>query len=332
MKIIIKLFFIILVIFGVWFFITIFSGNDREESQTFVVKNGEILDEISQNLYGDGLIKNKFVFRTWLWLKKAEEKVKAGSYIIPADASIREIAKMLINLPTNQQSTVQIIGGWNRQWDKLEKELTENNLSYQEFLQLTASKQDWQQQYSFLEDAPAKASLEGYLFPDTYFVDANTTVSDLVIKTLNNFDQKLDSELRQEIERQGKTIFEVVTLASIVEREAPNEEDKKIVADIFLKRLDINLALQSDATVNFVTGKGLAQPTLEDLQVDSLYNTYKYAGLPPGPISNPTLSSIEAVIYPVSNSYYFFLTTKEGEVIYSQTYDEHLANKAKYLD
>ena len=138
--------------------------------------------------------------------------------------------------------------------------------------------------------------------------------------------------MREEIKKQGKTIFEVVSLASIIEREVPNDEDKKMIADIFLKRLNIGMALQSDATINFITGKGMTQPTYDDLKIDSLYNSYLYPGLPPGPISNPGLSSIEAVIYPISNNYYFFLTTKEGEVIYSVDYDEHLRNKAKYLD
>ena len=107
----------------------------------------------------------------------------------------------------------------------------------------------------------------------------------------------------------------------------------KIVSGIFRKRLEANIALQSDATVNYVTGKGRIQPTADDLKVDSPYNTYQYRGLPPTPIANPGLNAINAAIYPENNPYYYFLTTKEtGEVIYSRTYDEHLQNKAKYLD
>ena len=112
----------------------------------------------------------------------------------------------------------------------------------------------------------------------------------------------------------------------------PQDEDKKMIADIFLKRLRDGIGLQSDATINFITNKGMAQPTYEDLKIDSLYNTYKYRGLTPGPISNPGLSSIKAVIYPISNEYYYFLTTEDSTVIYSKTYEEHLENKAKYLD
>jgi len=159
-----------------------------------------------------------------------------------------------------------------------------------------------------------------------------TSEEDLIKKTLNNFDKKLKASTRDEISKQGKTIFEVLTLASIIEREVPNKVDKKMIADIFLKRLKVGIGLQSDATINYVTGKGLAQPSYADLEIDSPYNTYKYRGLPPGPISNPGIDSIEAVVYPTSNDYYYFLTTHEGEVIYSIDYDEHLTNKAKYLD
>ena len=210
--------------------------------------------------------------------------------------------------------------------------LTKNSLSGDEFMTLSKGKSAWQTDYEFLTDAPESASLEGYIFPDTYYIDSQKGVETLIIKSLNNFDQKLSEDIRQEISNQGKTIFEVITLASIVEREVPSLSDKKKVADIFLKRLSADIGLQSDATINYITGKGLTQPSYADLQIDSPYNTYKYRGLPPGPIANPGFDSIIAVVYPASNPYYYFLTTKDGEVIYSRTYEEHLDNKEKYLD
>jgi len=104
-----------------------------------------------------------------------------------------------------------------------------------------------------------------------------------------------------------------------------------MVSDIFWKRYEIGMALQSDASVNYITGKGTTRPSLEDTQIDSLYNTYKYPGLPLGPISNPSAEAIEAAIYPTPNDYYYFLTTPEGEIIYSRDHDEHVANKQRYL-
>ena len=326
---IIKFILLIAIILVVWFLVALHKDNRLKQSQIFVLDSGWGLNKISQELHDQGFIKSKFVFEFWLELKKAETNIIAGSYLFPAKISIYDLSKTLTSGPQDSQSAITLLEGWTR--DLMAQALTKKGFSGNEFLQLTAKKTAWQADYNFLQESPNNASLEGYLYPDTYFIDKNTTIENLIIKALNNFDKKLTPELRQEISQQGKTIFEIVTLASIVEREVPNDADKKMIADIFWKRLQASIGLQSDATINFITGKGLAQPTAEDLQVDSPYNTYKYRGLPPGPISNPSIESIKAVIYPTSNSYYYFLTTPEGETIYSRDYDEHLQNKYKYL-
>ncbi len=315
-----------------WFGIVLLSANDLSNEKSFEIKQGQGVNEISVNLYNNQLIKNKFVFETWLWLLKSEDKVKAGIYHVPANISIRSLSTLILSLTENSQRSLTIVEGWRRNLDQLQTTLEKNNLSYEKFLDLTKNKNIWEEEFVFLSDAPDYASLEGYLYPDTYFIDNNTTEEDLVRKMLTNFSVKVSTGLQAEIKRQNKTLFEVVNLASIIEREVPHDTDKKMIADVFLKRLKDGIGLQSDATVNFVTGKSLAQPSFKDLEVDSLYNTYKYRGLPPGPISNPSISSIEAVVYPTANEYYYFLTTKEGEVIYSKTYKEHLVAKAKYLD
>lgn len=328
-KFILKLFLVFVVVLVVWFFIIVISGNGLNKNKTFVIQDGQGVNQISRELYNDNIIKSKFVFESWLWLNQEESKVIAGVYNIPANISIRQLAHLLIAGPQDKQESITLLEGWTRQMmaDKLDK----YGMSGDKFMSLTAKKTNWQNNYDFLDDAPANASLEGYIFPDTYFVDTSTSEESFIKKTLNNFDRKLTDDLRQEIARQGKTIFEVVTLASIVEREVPISADKKIVADIFLKRLDAGIGLQSDATINYITGKGLERPSSDDLAIDSPYNTYKYRGLPPGPISNPGIDSIEAVVYPTLNDYYYFLTNDDDQVIYSTTYEEHLENKAKYL-
>lgn len=307
----------------------LFSSNGQA-SATFVVKAGQGVNEVSQNLYDQKLIKNKFVFETWLWLLKQEDRVVAGIHDFPKDISIYQLSRNLVKLPANTQVSILIPEGYDR--SMIAKVLNKNGLSGEKFLSVTESKKNWQEQFDFLSDAPKNASLEGYIFPDTYFVDRYTTEDDFIKKTLNNFDKKLTAELRAEIAKQKKTIYEVLILASIIEREVPNDADKKMIADIFIKRMRDGMRLESDATINFITGKGLVQPTYDDLQIDSPYNTYRNDGLPPGPIANPGVASIEAALYPTANDYYFFLTTKQGEVIYSRNYKEHLKNKAKYLD
>lgn len=186
--------------------------------------------------------------------------------------------------------------------------------------------------FDFLQGKPADVDLEGYLFPDTYRVFKNTSSEEVAKKMLNNFGKKLLPEMREEIKRRHRSIFEIITLASIIEKEVRGEDNMKLIADIFYKRLNAGMALQSDATINYITGKGLVQPTAEDLKIDNPYNTYKYRGLPPSPISNPGLEAIMAAIYPKSNPYYYFLTTKDGKVIYAKNYQEHLQNKRNYLD
>ena len=317
------------VLAGVWAAYLLLSSNNQPAA-TFVVKTGESVNEVSKNLHDQALIKNKFVFETWIWLLKSENRVVAGIHDLPANISIYQLTRNLIKLPSNFQASILIPEGYDRQM--IAKVLDKNGLSGQDFISATENKKDWQEKYSFLADAPKNASLEGYLFPDTYFTDRYTTVDDFIKKTLSNFDKKLTQELRAEINRQNKSIYEVLILASIIEREVPDDHDKKMIADIFIKRMRDGMRLESDATINFITGKGVTQPTREDLQIESPYNTYRNDGLPPGPIANPGIASIEAALYPTSNNYYFFLTTKEGEVIYSRNYQEHLKNKAKYLD
>ncbi len=329
-KFVISLVLVFLVILVSWFFIIVYSSNQVTVTKTFIITEGQGVNQISQSLDDAGLINNKFVFETWLWFKRSEDKIIAGVYNIPPGVSIRQLSNILIIGPGDSQSSVTLLEGWTRRL--MADYLAKHGFSAEIFMDLSAHKYDWDDIYDFLADAPRTASLEGYIFPDTYFVDQATTEEDLIAKTLNNFNRRLNSDLRQEIIRQDRSIFEVVTLASIIEREVPSYADKQMIADIFLKRLAAGIGLQSDATINYITGKGLAQPTQADLDIDSPYNTYKYRGLPPGPIANPGIESIEAVLYPTANDYYYFLTTKDGEVIYSRTYQEHLDNKAKYLD
>ncbi len=175
-------------------------------------------------------------------------------------------------------------------------------------------------------------NLEGFLFPDTYKFYRETTAKKIIEKMLNNFDKKLSSEIKEEIKSQNKTIFEIIILASMVEKEAGREEDMKKVADVFLNRLEVNHPLQSDATINYVVGEGRNKASHEDLQIDSFYNTYKYNDLPPAPICNPGLNAINAVVYPAGTDYFYFLTDPEGRAYFAKTFEEHQRNRAEYLD
>jgi len=232
------------------------------------------------------------------------------------------------------EKTIKILEGWTNQ--EIGQYLEQAGLGTSEEFSQTARRAP--KEFSFLQDKPPTADLEGYLFPDTYRVYATSTLNEVLVKLLDNFDQKLSPALRLEIKAQGKTIYEIITMASIIEKEAPfdyqtnDDRAARLISGIFWGRLKIGQALQSDATLSYIFNDKNPQHRGSELEVDSPYNTYKYRGLPPGPICNPSLWAIKAAIYPLASNYNYFLTTLDGsQVIYAKTYDEHRQNKYKYL-
>ena len=151
------------------------------------------------------------------------------------------------------------------------------------------------------------------------------------MKMLENFDSKLTQQMRADIKAQGKTIFDIVRMASIVEAEVPHEADRPMITGILWKRLDAGMALQVDSALNYVTAGKNRSLTAEELKIDSPYNTYKYRGLPPTPIGNPGLSALRAAIYPTHTAYWYFLSDKDGKTHFAKTLEEHNENKSKYL-
>ncbi|MFZ3043864.1 MAG: endolytic transglycosylase MltG [Minisyncoccia bacterium] len=171
---------------------------------------------------------------------------------------------------------------------------------------------------------------EGYLFPDTYFLlpSANTTS---IIQTMRmNFNTKI-APLMNDVQASGHSLSDIITLASLVEREARSPENKRIVAGILWNRLALGMALQVDAVFGYIYGRDTYSPSFADLKVDSPYNTYTHKGLPPGPIANPGIESIDAAIHPTETKYLYYLTGKDNLMHYATTYAGHLANQRKYL-
>ncbi|MFA6017848.1 MAG: endolytic transglycosylase MltG [Patescibacteria group bacterium] len=178
---------------------------------------------------------------------------------------------------------------------------------------------------------PSGVDLEGYLFPDTYEFNTDATADVIAETMLRTMETRVNEIGVATGDSAGMSTHDILTLASIVEKEVRTAETMKNVADVFLKRLDIGMPLQSDATINYIIDGDNPSPTYADLEVDSPYNTYKNPGLPPGPISAPGLNALNAVLHPTHNDYYYFLTTDEGDIYYAETYEEHLRNKARYL-
>lgn len=172
---------------------------------------------------------------------------------------------------------------------------------------------------------------EGYLFPDTYRFYKDAKPEDVVLKMKENFNKKITSEILSEIQKTNRALSEVVVMASMLEEEVRSTEDRKIVAGILWKRLDQEMGLNVDAALTYILGRASNELTLGDLKYDSPYNTYRYRGLPPTPISNPGLDAISAAANPEQSRYFYYLTDKDGAVHYAVTLEEHALNKRKYL-
>lgn len=315
----------------------------------FEVKEGEGVKEIAQNLEEKGLIKNDFYFLFWIIIERKGKKVLAGNYCLSPKLSIFEIIEKLTKEEESTPSIVKLTfpEGWRI--TKIEERLKTKDLIEKDDI-LKFKIKDFKKDYSFLADAPDEVLLEGYLFPDTYFFycslpeilckEGKGEISKcergderaIIEKFLSNFDEKLTSDLRNEIKRQKKSIFEVIVMASILEKEVDKKEDREIVSGIFWKRLKEGKRLESCATIAYILGVDKWRYSFEDTRVESPFNTYLNKGLPPAPISNPGLESIKAAISPKKTDYSYFLTDpKTGKTIFAKTIEEHNQNKVKYF-
>jgi UPF0755 protein len=331
---------IVIVLTAGWIFKVVFiSQSGAGTIKSFTIESGQGAHQISRNLKQSGLIDSSYIFESYIWWKKSGTKILAGEHKIKDTWSIRQLTNFLTSgNALENESVVTIIEGWDLYdlADYFEKNKLANKDDFYKLVgypgrQDNQNLPDWAKDYPFLKAKPAGVSLEGYLFPDTYRVFKNAKIEDVIRKMLDNFEKKVDANLQAEIKKQGKNLYDVLTLASIIEKEAKTADDKKQVAGVYYNRLKIGMALQADPTVNYITGKQTDRPSLDDLKVDSLYNTYKYSGLPPGPICNPGLDSILASIYPAKNNYFYFINTPDGQMIFAKTLEEHAANRAKYF-
>lgn len=295
------------------------------------IKKGEGLKEIAQRLKNAGLIKNEKFFQFYVILRNLRKKFWPGEYQLNPNMSLKQIVEILTTQHLAPERTITIIEGWSNKEiaEYLEKE---NIIEKEVFLNdLKKLKDEFAQKYDFLKNLPPDATLQGFLFPDTYRIHEKATTEEIVKKCLDNFETKITPQMYADIKKRGKDIFEIVILASLIEKEASNEIDRRLIADIFWRRLEANIPLQSCATINYILGKPKKRLSFEETRIISPYNTYINRGLPPGPINNPGLSAIKAAIYPLPNDYWYFLAGPNNRTIFSKTKKEHNLAKQKYL-
>ncbi|MBU0898176.1 endolytic transglycosylase MltG [Patescibacteria group bacterium] len=335
-KIFIIIIVVILILVSDYFFMINNSVNKNNQEVKFIITKGEGVKQISKNLDQANLIRSNVFFDFYVWLKGSQTNFKAGEYVLRQNMNLKEIISELTgNKALSKEKIIKIIEGWDI--NDINNYLNKNSFFVDNNFNSLAKTKISKGQFKtpkpdFLNKAPESADLEGFLFPDTYRLFQDATTEDLIIKMLNNFDKKLTTQMRQDIVQQNKTIYQIVTMASIIEREVRTVDDMQTVSGLFWNRIKNGQALQSCATLAYILGEKKTQYSLEDTKVDSLYNTYQNQGLPPGPIANPGLNAIKAAIYPKYTDYNYFLSRPDtGETIFSKSYEEHNRNKAKYL-
>jgi UPF0755 protein len=317
-----------LIIMGfIWQGIYLPKEPGSNNSLVFSVKKGEGVKEVAINLERQGLIKSDFLFLFYTLIQRVAGKLQAGEYLLSPSMNIPQITRKIVS---GEVIKIKVTFPEGFSLAEIEERLMQNGFNIKSKIKSQKAK-IYKEEFKFLVELPEETNLQGYLFTDTYQFSYQATPEEIVRKMLSNFDKKLATDLREEIQKQGKTIFEVVTIASLIEKEVQTPEDKELVSGILWKRLEKGMPLQVDATITYITGKKTTKVPFEDLQVDSPYNTYKYKGLPSGPICNPGLDSIKGAIYPKDSPYWYYLSTPEGKTIFSETLTKHNFYKAKYL-
>lgn len=293
-----------------------------KKSGLFKVESGQTLSEISRNLEKQGFLSSPIPFRIYVLAKFKGKDLKAGVYSIDQEDTISSLVQKFIS-GKSEKIKVTIPEGFTL--SQIQHRINQKSgLNMSNLKDLTMG--DFKQDFPVLESVPSSYSLEGFLFPDTYYFYPNQSKKEVIKEFLENFSQKISS--LEERKDQDQSLAQIITLASILEKEVDNFKHRRIISGILQKRLDSGWFLQIDAPLTYITGKGSKELTKKDLALDSPYNTYKYKGLPPGPICNPGQSSIQAALSPQDSEFWYYLSTSQGKTIFSKTLKEH--NRAVY--
>lgn len=309
------------VYFGFFFFVASVSvyaffsvPSQKFENKVFWIEEGKSSKQISKNLKKEKIINSSLIFDLIVFFAKKEKTIRAGKYIFEKPTNTLNVFRVILTGPKSELVKITTLPGWTK--EKIGEYFDQNNF----FL---FSKDDW---------LKAASDSEGYLFPDTYLIDKDLSPEQIVKIMRENFESKITPEIKIESEGIGKNFYEILIMAALLEKEAFDSlEEKKMISGVLWKRLKNNMPLQVDATITYITGKPSLKLTETDLVIDSPFNTYKYAGLPPSPIGNPGIESIQAAVAPEDSPYWYYLHDSKGRIHYAKTFEEHKINKTKYL-
>lgn len=305
------------------------------EAIPYTLPKGRTASQIADDLEALGVLRSARQFRVLVGLMGLESKLSAGEYQLPRNASTSTI----VNLLTVKKSVPTLRVTFPEGLRTEEMAILAETAGFGRSVDFLAAVRTAVLPPDFAADLPPGHDRQGYLFPDTYILPVGATAADLVRLMVETLDRRFSTELRIAARTRGLTLHEALTLASIVEREAVLEEERPLIAGVFYNRIAAGDALGADPTVQFAVAANPAsvqsfgwwktELTAQDLELDSPYNTRKFAGLPPGPIANPGLASIEAVARPAQTRMYYFVADAkkgDGSHVFAETLEQHLAN------
>jgi UPF0755 protein len=305
------------------------------ETVTIQIDSGDTAVDIANRLQAAGVIRDADQFNELVGLQGLQNGLAAGQYQFTRDLPAAEV---IARLHSGGTGALHVTIPEGKRLEEVAAILDKAGIvPAQSFIDAA---NDGHYTNDFLRDNPSGDGLQGYLFPDTYNFPEHNKPDDVVDLMLKDFGQRLSPDLRSAYQQEGLSIHNAVTLASIVEREAEDPNEAPTIASVYLNRLRLGMPLQADPTVQFAlagdpksisaNGYWKSELTLDDLGVDSTYNTYLHNGLPPGPIANPGLNSLQAVAHPAQTNYLFFVAKDDGTHVFAATFAEHQANIAKY--
>jgi len=301
-------------IFFVIFYLFLFGApSDFPVGRMVEIKEGMPLKEVSEYLKDSSVIRSEILFEVFVTVLAGDSGVLQGEYFFNKKLSSFGIARRVTK------------GEYGL--DPIRVTILEGSTIY-DIAKIFEEKFPKFDSVEFLKEAK---DMEGYLFPDTYLFLPNVKAGQVIKEMRAVFDNRL-KEIKEEISTSNKPLGDIITMASILEKEARKTKDRRIISGILWKRIEIGMPLQVDAVFPYINGKNTFELSLKDLKIDSPYNTYKYKGLPVGPISNPSLDSIKAAATPISSKYLFYLTGKDGKMHYAKDFEEHKKNKRLYLN
>jgi UPF0755 protein len=298
----------------------------------FSVQPGETAGRVAERLSARNLVVDAQLLTYYLRYQGIDSRVEAGDFILRQTMTVPEVARALTDAMA-REVVLRITEGWRL--EQIAESLSQQRglaSASNEFRVLAGPGSPRVAAHRFMADIPPGASLEGYLFPDTYLFRPDASAGDIIDKMLGNFQARLPPDYPSQVAARGLTLHHAITMASLIEREAVVDAERPLIASVMYNRLSIGQRLEIDATVQYALGQpGNWWPRLAGLDlrsVSSPYNTYAHVNLPVGPIANPGLASIQAVAQPAATNYYFYraLCDGSGRHAFAVTYDEHLAN------